>query len=93
MAMQEGNIKLLEEVAEMRTMVNMTYNTVTEMKRDLSNNYMPRQEIESRFERGGERTGRLESRVKDLEAAPHKHLSTVISLISVGVAIFAVATR
>ena len=91
--MQDDNMQLHREVAELSAKMEIVLRTLSDLQADIKNNNMPRQEIEARLEKHGERMGRLEARMRDLEAAPHKYLSTVISLISVGVTIFAVATR
>lgn len=89
---ENERMELVREVAGLSTKMDVMITSVTELKQTVTS--MPtRQEIDARFEKQGERTGRLESRVRDLEAAPHKWLSTLISLAGVSIAAAAWLTR
>ncbi|PWK05293.1 hypothetical protein [Tumebacillus permanentifrigoris] len=86
--MQAG-VDVGEKVAELNAKMDMVISQLNTFQ----HTNMPRAETESRFERQGERTGRLEARVRDLEAAPHKWLSLVVSMTGVGIALMAFLTK
>ena len=90
---EDSSMELVREVAALGAKMDLVLKNQAEMQQNLSSNYMPRAEIESRMERQGERTGRLESRVRDIEQSGRglffMWAAVITSCASLAVALFA----
>jgi len=86
-----GDNNMIREVAELRAKMDIMISSVSDLRDIINSNYPPRQEIDQRFERQGERIGRLESRVRDIEQAGRgmffRWAPIVVSVIGTGTAV------
>lgn len=67
------------EMGRLEAKVDMLITNVTELREDMKNNYMPRSELEPRLQR--------------LEGSPQRFFTNLLSLASVGIALWAALGR
>ena len=89
--MQGANTDMIQQVAELRAKMDIMISSVSDLRDIININYPPRQEIDQRFERQGERIGRAESRIRDLEQAGRgmffRWAPILISVVGTGTAV------
>ena len=95
--MQDDNMQLHREVAELSAKMEIVLRTLSDLQADIKFNNMPRQEIEARLEKHGERMGRLEARVRDLEQAGRgmffRWAPIITAVVGTGTAVFVALTK
>ena len=93
----QGDTDMIREVAELRAKMDIMISSVSDLRDIINSNYPPRQEIDQRFERQGERIGRLESRVRDIEQAGRgmffRWAPIITAVVGTGTAVFVAMTK